>query len=39
VPPGRRAAALHVRYAGRNFLITCDKVIGPRTIVVRPRGL
>ena len=24
LPPGRRAAALHVRYAGRNFLITCD---------------
>jgi CheY-like chemotaxis protein len=38
LPPGRRAAALHVRYAGRNFLITCDKVIGPRTIVVRPPG-
>jgi chemosensory pili system protein ChpA (sensor histidine kinase/response regulator) len=38
LPPGRRAAALHVRYAGRNFLITCDKVIGPRTIVVRPAG-
>jgi chemotaxis protein histidine kinase CheA len=38
LPPGRRAAALHVRYAGRNFLITCDKVIGPRTIVVRAPG-
>jgi CheY-like chemotaxis protein len=38
LPPGRRAAALHVRYAGRNFLITCDKIIGPRTIVVRPPG-
>jgi len=38
LPPGRRAAALHVRYAGRNFLVTCDKVIGPRTIVVRPPG-
>jgi chemosensory pili system protein ChpA (sensor histidine kinase/response regulator) len=38
LPPGRRAAALHVRYAGRNFIITCDKVIGPRTIVVRPPG-
>ena len=38
LPPGRRAAALHVRYAGRNFLITCDKVIGPRTIVVGPPG-
>ncbi len=38
LPPGRRAAALHVRYGGRNFLITCDKVIGPRTIVVRPLG-
>ena len=39
LPPGRRAAALHVRYAGRNFIITCDKVIGPRTVVVRPPGL
>jgi chemosensory pili system protein ChpA (sensor histidine kinase/response regulator) len=38
LPPGRHAAALHVRYAGRNFLVTCDKVIGPRTIVVRPPG-
>ena len=38
LPPGRRAAALHVRYAGRNFLVTCDKVIGPRTVVVRPPG-
>jgi chemosensory pili system protein ChpA (sensor histidine kinase/response regulator) len=38
LPPGRRAAGVHVRYAGRNFLITCDKVIGPRTIVVRPPG-
>ena len=38
LPPGRRAAALHVRYAGRNFLLTCDKVIGPRTVVVRPPG-
>jgi chemosensory pili system protein ChpA (sensor histidine kinase/response regulator) len=38
LPPGRRAAALHVRYAGRNFLITCDKVIGPRTVVVRAPG-
>ena len=38
LPPGRRAAALQVRYADRNFLITCDKVIGPRTIVVPPPG-
>jgi chemotaxis protein histidine kinase CheA len=38
LPPGRRAAALHVRYAGRNFLITCDKVVGPRTVVVRSPG-
>ncbi|MBN2573932.1 MAG: response regulator [Deltaproteobacteria bacterium] len=38
LPPGRRAAAMHVRYAGRNFLLTCDKVIGPRTVVVRPPG-
>lgn len=38
LPPGRQAAAMHIRYAGRNFLLTCDKVIGPRTIVVRPTG-
>jgi chemosensory pili system protein ChpA (sensor histidine kinase/response regulator) len=38
LPPGHHAAALHVRYGGRNFLITCDKVIGPRTIVVRSPG-
>jgi chemosensory pili system protein ChpA (sensor histidine kinase/response regulator) len=38
LPPGRQAAALHIRYAGRNFLVTCDRVIGPRTIVVRPPG-
>lgn len=38
LPPARKAAALHVRYAGRNFIITCDKVVGPRTIVVRPPG-
>lgn len=38
VSPGRRAAALHVRYGDRRFILTCDKVIGPRTIVVRPLG-
>jgi chemotaxis protein histidine kinase CheA len=38
IPPGRRAAALHVRYGDRRFILTCDKVIGPRTIVVRPLG-
>jgi chemotaxis protein histidine kinase CheA/ActR/RegA family two-component response regulator len=38
LPPGRRAAALHVRYAGRNFLLTCDKVVGPRTVVIKPPG-
>jgi len=38
LPPGHHAAALHVRYGGRNFLITCDKVIGPRTVVVRSPG-
>jgi chemosensory pili system protein ChpA (sensor histidine kinase/response regulator) len=38
LPPGRRAAALHVRYGGRDFVFTCDKVIGPRTVVIRPAG-
>jgi chemosensory pili system protein ChpA (sensor histidine kinase/response regulator) len=38
LPPGRRAAALHVRYGGRDFIFTCDKVIGPRTVVIRPPG-
>jgi chemotaxis protein histidine kinase CheA/ActR/RegA family two-component response regulator len=38
LPPGRRAAALHVRYGGRDFVLTCDKIIGPRTVVIRPPG-
>ncbi len=38
MPPGRRGAALHFRFGERSFLATCDKVIGPRTIVVRPLG-
>ena len=38
LPPGRRATALHVRYGGRDFVFTCDKVIGPRTVVIRPPG-
>jgi CheY-like chemotaxis protein len=38
IPPGRRAAGLHIRYGQRSFLATCDKIIGPRTIVVRPPG-
>jgi chemotaxis protein histidine kinase CheA/CheY-like chemotaxis protein len=38
LPPGRQAAAMHIRFGGRNFLLTCDKVIGPRTIVIRPTG-
>ncbi len=38
LPPGRRAAAVHARYGGRSFLFTCDKVIGLRTVVVRPPG-
>lgn len=38
LPPGRRAAAVHARYGGRSFLFTCDKVVGPRTVVVRPPG-
>ena len=36
--PGRRAAGLHVRYGGRIFIFTCDKVVGPRTVVIRPAG-
>jgi len=38
LPPGRRATALHVRYGGRDFIFTCDKIIGPRTVVIRPAG-
>jgi chemosensory pili system protein ChpA (sensor histidine kinase/response regulator) len=38
MPPGRRLAALRIRYGGRGFIVTCDKIIGPRTIVVRPLG-
>ena len=38
MPPGRRGAALHIRYGERSFVATCDKVIGPRTIVVRSLG-
>jgi CheY-like chemotaxis protein len=38
MPPGRRAAALQVRYGGRDFGFTCDKIIGPRTVVIRPPG-
>ncbi len=36
--PGKRQAALLCRYSGRTFITTCDKIIGPRTIVVRPLG-
>lgn len=38
IPPGRRGIALSMRYGSRRFAITCDRVIGPRTIVVRPVG-
>lgn len=38
IPPGPRLAALHVRYGERSFILTCDRIIGPRTIVVRPLG-
>jgi chemotaxis protein histidine kinase CheA/ActR/RegA family two-component response regulator len=37
-PPGRRASALRIRYGERRFIATCDKIIGPRTIVVRSLG-
>ena len=36
MPPLRRAAALYLRFGERSFVATCDKIIGPRTIVVRP---
>lgn len=36
--PDAARAALHVRYGDENFIMTCDKIIGPRTIVVRPLG-
>jgi chemosensory pili system protein ChpA (sensor histidine kinase/response regulator) len=36
--PRRASTGLHVRYAGTAFRISCDKIIGPRTIVVRPLG-
>jgi chemosensory pili system protein ChpA (sensor histidine kinase/response regulator) len=42
MPPGHRAAALQIRYDARHgdrgFIITCDKIVGPRTIVVKPLG-
>jgi chemotaxis protein histidine kinase CheA/ActR/RegA family two-component response regulator len=42
MPPGHRAAALQVRYdirsGDRSFIVTCDKIVGPRTIVVKPLG-
>ncbi len=38
VSPDRRSAALHLHHGERNFIVTCDKVIGPRTIVMRPLG-
>ncbi len=37
-PPARHAAALHMRHGARHLVVTCDKIIGPRTIVVRPLG-
>jgi chemotaxis protein histidine kinase CheA/ActR/RegA family two-component response regulator len=36
MPPVRRAAALLLRFGERSFFASCDKIIGPRTIVVRP---
>ncbi|MDX2021852.1 MAG: response regulator [Deltaproteobacteria bacterium] len=37
-PPDHRLSLLHVRFGQRPFVITCDKIIGPRTVVVRPLG-
>jgi chemotaxis protein histidine kinase CheA len=34
--PVRRTDTLHLRYGAHDFLVTCDRVIGPRTIVIRP---
>jgi chemosensory pili system protein ChpA (sensor histidine kinase/response regulator) len=36
--PGMGKAALHLHHGGQSFVLTCDKIIGPRTIVVRPLG-
>jgi chemosensory pili system protein ChpA (sensor histidine kinase/response regulator) len=38
MPPGHRQSGLLVRHGERTFIVTCDKVIGPRTIVSRPLG-
>jgi len=35
-PPGGRGVGLEVRHQDRAFVITCDKIVGPRTIVLRP---
>lgn len=36
--PDHKTAALRLRYGDRSFVVTCDRLIGPRTIVVRPLG-
>jgi chemosensory pili system protein ChpA (sensor histidine kinase/response regulator) len=38
MPPGHLATGLLVRHGDRSFIVTCDKVIGPRTIVARSLG-
>jgi CheY-like chemotaxis protein len=38
MPPDHKLAALRLRYGERSFVVTCDRLIGPRTIVVRPLG-
>jgi chemosensory pili system protein ChpA (sensor histidine kinase/response regulator) len=37
-PPDHRAAALMVKHGDRSFVLTCDRLIGTRTIVVRGLG-
>ena len=37
-PPDHRLSLLAVRFGQRQFVITCDKIVGPRTVVVRPLG-
>lgn len=37
-PPDHRLSLLHLRFGERQFVITCDRIIGPRTVVIRPLG-
>ncbi|MCG5051854.1 MAG: response regulator [Myxococcales bacterium] len=37
-PPDHRLALMHLRFGERAFAATCDRIIGPRTVVIRPLG-